>query len=349
LPIPLRPCSQILGDWRSRLRSAEPRICEDAGPETVGSRKSGSDRVWARIAWNQGSSTQRCTAGTLDGANEADRSDAIAAFAHQFPQVPLLITSQSAVGENWEVWRLPETIDDLRDALLTRWLGKEKGALLSHRLQAADAADLSETIVSGYDVRLIADLAEADPALTTLPANRTALYRTMLARASGVDGQPIQLESLRQLAWTMLKERRRKFTAADITSLGAGNLNALMHDKVRIVRSVDGTQEFRHDQMRAFLAALYLLEDTPGVSAMTQTMLDDKAFALSTRDQEELGHFLASLLTDTDLKVLWRFANEDPEARGRLLKALQTEADKQNLTLVREARRRRRPGNKDAA
>lgn len=103
----------------------------------------------------------------------------------------MLVTSQFAGGEGWQVWRLPEDIGALRDGLLALWLGAEKGALLSRRTVAEG---LSDTIVSGYDLRLVADLAGDDPEHVSLPANRIALYRAMLARASGADGQPLRLE-----------------------------------------------------------------------------------------------------------------------------------------------------------
>src|SRR5258707_5898380 len=54
----------------------------------------------------------------LDGTNEADRDTSIAAFARQFSQVRLLVTSQAAGGEDWEVWHLPEDVGALRDGLL---------------------------------------------------------------------------------------------------------------------------------------------------------------------------------------------------------------------------------------
>jgi hypothetical protein len=115
----------------------------------------------------------------LDGTNEADRDAAITAFARQFPQVRLLVTSQAAGAEGWEVWRLPEDVVSLRDGLLALWLGTERGALLSRRIVAEG---LSDSIVSGYDLRLVADLAGADPERAPLPANRIALYRARHAR-----------------------------------------------------------------------------------------------------------------------------------------------------------------------
>ena len=76
----------------------------------------------------------------------------------------------------------------------------------------------------------------------------------MLARASGPDGQPLRLEGLEQLAWTMVMQRRRRIMPDDEKALGAGTLQALEREGLRIVRPIGPEHEFRHDQMRAFLA-----------------------------------------------------------------------------------------------
>ena len=93
--------------------------------------------------------------------------------------------------------------------------------------------------------------------------------------------------------------------------------------------------------MRAFLAALWLVEETPKILKLQKTATDAKAFGLNRRDQEELWGFVAPLLTSTaDLEALWRFATDDPVERGILLAALQAEADKRGVMLVRVAQRR---------
>jgi hypothetical protein len=90
--------------------------------------------------------------------------------------------------------------------------------------------------------------------------------------------------------------------------------------------------------MRAFLAALWLVEDAPTLPALQKTATDAGAFGLSRRDQEELWSFVAPLLTPTaDLEALCHFANDNPVERGILLAALQVEADKRGVTLVRVA------------
>jgi hypothetical protein len=279
----------------------------------------------------------------LDGTNEVDRDPALAAFASQFPQTRLLITSQAtprslASDERWEVWELPEDISGLRDGLLALWLGAEKGAILSRRIAAEG---LSRTVVSGYDLRLLADLAAVDPEHATLPGDRVALYRAMLARASGPDGQPLALEGLKQLAWTMMIQRRPRIVPDDEKALGVGTLSALEREGLRIVRSMGAQHEFRHDQMRAFLAALWLVEEAPTLPALQKRATEGGAFDLNRRYQEELWGFVAPLLTsNSDLEALWLFANDDPIERAILLAALQAEADKRGVTLVRVAQQR---------
>ncbi len=281
----------------------------------------------------------------LDGTNEADRDVALAAFARQFKQTRLLVTSQALPpsdpwekpDDQWEVWKLPEDISGLRSQLLRLWLGDEKGKVLSDRIEAEG---LSATIVSGYDLRLLADLAEADPERARLPADRIALYRAILARASEPDGQPLRLEKLEQLAWTMVVQRQRRIRPEDATVLGESTLRMLGREGLRVLRTAGAEYEFRHDQMRAFLAALWLVEETPTLSALQKTVTDAGAFGLNKRDQEELWRFVAPMLTSGgDLDALWNFASDDPE-RGILQKALQAEADKRNVTLVRVAQQR---------
>jgi ligand-binding sensor domain-containing protein len=280
----------------------------------------------------------------LDGTNEADRDRALDAFASQFRKARLLVTSQAdtkrLIGdERWELWELPEDISSLRDKLLVKWLGPWKGRALARRIVAED---LSGTIVSGYDLRLLADLVDkADPAHIPLPSDRVTLYRTILARAKGSDGQPLRLDRLKRLAWTMVTQGRRPIVPDDEKMLDAGTLNELARDGLRIVRPVGKEYEFRHDQTRAFLAALWLVEEQPNLAALQSTATEARAFGLNRRDQEELWSFVAPLLaSNADLEALWHFANDDPVERGFLLAALQQEADERNVTLVRVAQQR---------
>jgi hypothetical protein len=122
------------------------------------------------------------------------------------------------------VWTLPEDIGELRDGLLSLWLGDRKGETLTRRIVAEG---LSGAIVSVYDLRLLADLAAVDPEHASLPRDRVMLYRAMLARANGPDGKPLRLDGLEQLAWTMVAQRRRRIIADDEKILDVAVLQAL--------------------------------------------------------------------------------------------------------------------------
>ena len=280
----------------------------------------------------------------LDGINETDRDTAIDAFASQFPMVPMLVTSQARGGTEWETWQLPADIRGLASGLLGLWLGPTAGEALVHRL--ADQG-LIDSIVSGYDLRLLADLAAKDPEHADLPTNRVALYRAMLAHAANFANEPLHLEGLKRLAWSMLVERhRREILPEDGTVLGTGTLQALAKDGVRIVRQRGAAYEFRHDQMRAFLAALWLTEETPSQVALQDAILSANVFALSRLDQEGLWGFVVLLLDKQVLVSLWQFASSDPAGRSLLLASLQREADRRGLQLVRLPSIRRMPAGK---
>ncbi len=269
----------------------------------------------------------------LDGMNEVDRDASLAAFARQFPMVRLLVTSQTAAPEGWNGWRLPQDVAELRTGLLELWLGRHGAQMLDARIEAAG---IGAVITSGYDLRLIAELVQDDPAAAPLPADRMGLYRAALARATDAAGEPLRLESLKQVAWAMMVARRRELSDEDRRVLTDPVIRALSREGVRILRQVGRTQEFRHDQMRAFLAASWLVDELPGAQAIQDAVEGGRAFSLSRRDQEDLWGFVAPLLPDHLVPALWRFASERPQDRGLLQAAVQAEAGKRGMTLTLE-------------
>jgi hypothetical protein len=93
--------------------------------------------------------------------------------------------------------------------------------------------------------------------------------------------------------------------------------------------------------MRSFLAALWLVEQTPTLSALQKTAIDAGAFAINRRDQEDLWRFVAPLMTsNANLEGFWLYANEDPVERAILIAALQAEADNRDISFVRVPQRR---------
>lgn len=268
----------------------------------------------------------------LDGTNEADCKEAITSFERQYPQVKIIATSQSEAQENWSFWTLPKTIAKQRTELLMLWFrNSETGRELDKRL----ASESNVEIVSGYDLRLLFELMESDPFGTPIPEGRIGLYCAILSRATRGDGEPLDLSPLRQLAVKMVVEKGRSFTSEEGDALGDGVADILSKDSPRVIRKVQNKWEFRHDQMRAFLAACSLAEDSSTMKQLISRIEEGRMFRLMRDDQEALWGFLAGVLSDNDLRTLWIYAQNEPEDRALLQSALQRIADKRKIQLSR--------------
>src|SRR5262249_27870037 len=131
----------------------------------------------------------------------------VAAFADDFPDAPLLVTSQDEGESPFELWHLPRDIAEYVESLLRLYLGKDAGAALAQRLTASG---LMSSLQSGYDVRLIADLAAEDPTGAELPQDRIALYRQVVDKAwPSVEANKAreQQDMLKATAWKLSSER----------------------------------------------------------------------------------------------------------------------------------------------
>ncbi|WP_270936721.1 NACHT domain-containing protein [Falsiroseomonas oryzae] len=280
----------------------------------------------------------------FDGMNEADRNIEFCSFAKQFRHAKIIATSQSAPpeasndeGETWERWRLPISIRELQSDLLIRWMGEERGRILVARL---GVSGLSEHLLSGYDLRLVADLASPQREKIELPNSRIALYRAILDRAANVHGSSINFDELKRLAWALLLKGRHKVNLDDQRILGAETVSALSREGVRVLHRRGADFEFRHEQMRDFLAALWISEAFPTAFSVQQELEEQKAFRMMQKDQEEFWRFYAQLLnSDEQLIALWRWATTKPDERPYLITALQEEADRRAITLTRRPRR----------
>ena len=135
----------------------------------------------------------------------------------------------------------------------------------------------------------------------------------------------------------MIVDGRRQFSLDEGEALGEAVAATLSSDGVRVMRRVGRTWEFRHDQMRAFLAASSLADDTPTLTQLVARIEEEKMLRLRRDDQEVLWSFLADLLADQDVKDLWIYAQKEPGQRGLLQGALQRTADRRKILLVRPA------------
>jgi hypothetical protein len=75
--------------------------------------------------------------------------------------------------------------------------------------------------------------------------------------------------------------------------------------------------EFRHDLMRAYLAARYA-----STSNVSLALADERIWRLNDADQSMLFHFLVKLLRDDQLETAYSVGNEEPDTRRLLLASL---------------------------
>jgi hypothetical protein len=198
---------------------------------------------------------------------------------------------------------LPGDISGHAPALLRLWLGESAGTKLAKRVEQEG---LLPHLVSGYDIRLIADIAGSNVDEATLPDDRVSLYRSVLTEALAGPEQTKQTEALKRIAWNLLVAGRRDLGAPEIQILGDHVVKTLQEGKARILRQMSTYLEFRHDQMRAFLAASFLVDESPNIEAMIERLADSDIWNRGRRDQEELWAFLCDLMPPMDLPTLSR-------------------------------------------
>jgi len=272
----------------------------------------------------------------IDGLNEVARGQAVAAFAAEFPATRLFVTSQESGESPFEVWHLPGTISEHVDGLLTLYLGRERGEALAKRLRGTG---LIQHLRSGYDVRLVIDLAETDPGGTKLPGDRIGLYRVAVA-AAWPEGDE-RLELLQAAAWRLISERgsnednRRLKRDSDAPKDLLEQLEAvreLWGRSIRVVRGAPPGYEYVHDQMNAYLAACWFA-NRPGW-VMRDLLAATKVWQEGREAQCTLWCFVAAMLDRLRVEALWVFAGDD-DRRAVFGRALAERADREGWRLTR--------------
>lgn len=269
----------------------------------------------------------------LDGLNEVERDDAVARFAATMPNTPLLVTSQrlpkTGAAVPFEILRLPGEIATHARLLLQLYLGEELGGKVAASI--ASSGLLAE-VKSGYDIALVVSHIESGKPLDQLPANRAQLYRSIIDNVSTGDGAVYRVQDLEALAWDMMLKSQRRFNAG---ALGSDLLDPLLAEGRRVLRQVgDREYEFRHDQMRAYLAARFLVESPASIEIMQRLLEGSPIWDRHRAEQEELWTFLAAeIASAADAQHLWRFAVKDVR-RVVLQHALQETAEENDWQLT---------------
>lgn len=195
---------------------------------------------------------------------------------------------------------------------------------------------------SGYDVRLVIDLAEADPEGTKLPHDRIGLYHAAVAAAWPEGDQ--RLELLQAAAWKLMSERgpnedkRRLKPDADAPKDLLEQLEAVRERSDRSIRLIRGAPpyyEFVHDQMNAYLAACWFADRTT-VAVMKELLEATKVWQDGLEAQRTLWGFVAAMLDRPRLEALWIFAGDD-DRRAVLGRALAERAEREGWPLTRPA------------
>jgi hypothetical protein len=288
----------------------------------------------------------------IDGLNEVDRTRALAAFTRTFKDAPVLVTSQRLPGsDRFTTWRLPADIRAFTYDFLRLYLTAEQADAVMKRIASSG---LNNAIRSGFDVRLIIDLARPDPFQGAIPANRMELYAAVITVGwpdVPEDTRKEQQSLLAAAAWRMVSERkpnedmRRLKPDVDLP----GTLLVALADApetdnrpVRLIRRVGGSAfEFVHDQMHVYLAARWFTQDGFSTPELEKMVAGSTIWTQSTDARRNLWDFTAALLDDERLKELWSRV-EDKEEWDILRRALKAEAERRGLGAARKPKRGRR-------
>jgi len=276
----------------------------------------------------------------IDGLNEVNRTLAITAFTRRFDAAPMLVTSQQPGGERFTTWRLPADIRAFTADLLREYLDEDAAAVVMTRISTSGMKD---AIRSGYDVRLIIDLARPDPQRAPLPIDRLGLYAAVITAGwpeGTEDTRREQLNRTAAAAWRMVSERKPNEDMRRLrpdTDLAADLLVALAdapekdRKPVRLVRRAAGNSfEFVHDQMHAYLAGRWLTQDGFGVTELEKMIEASTIWMQAPEERRTLWGFAAALLDDQRLIALWARV-EDKEEWDTLRRALKAEAEQRDL------------------
>lgn len=254
----------------------------------------------------------------LDGLNEVNIDKQIIRFAATTGDVKLLMTSQTALPESKEVqtYHLSTFTPDFAKALLAAFIQPDQAA----RVDEETPEGFWNDIKSGYDVRLIQNLINAGH---RVPSNRLELYAATTDYASTKFSGNYPFYVLYERAWNMWKEKTRRFEPD--AELPDTLINPLVEARILVAR---GDQyEFRHDLMRGYLAACWLVREAVSVDVTEERLGEEEVWELSYSEQKLVFPFLAEMIsTEKDLEQVAQFASDDVTRRMCLLAECQRAA-----------------------
>lgn len=183
---------------------------------------------------------------------------------------------------------------------------------------------------SGYDIKLVGDLLHADDRVS-LPNTRLLLYHATIDNVERKSNGCANTERISKLAWELWKTGSRQFSADE--SITPSTIAPWRDANVLVSR---GPQyAFRHDLIRAYLAAHWAKHFSASVSVTCERLNNTDIWDMSPDDQRTVFQFLAELLTSEDeLLHVGQFAMSEPNVRSELLAAIQLSARKRGCPLM---------------
>jgi hypothetical protein len=257
----------------------------------------------------------------LDGANEVPWNKGILKAPAGPNELGLLVTSQANLpsdAKSFEEWELPKTIQQAVKPLLQLYLGEAAGTDAYCRI----GPTLLEGLESGYDVRLIESLHE--DGMAAFPDDRIGLYRTVIARLFAPDEAEAG-SRLYAFAWDLWLRGDRQF---ELDELDTSVKHALVTDRHRqsVTRAVDGQKhEFRHDQMRGYLAARHVAGAANQISVLAASEKQWPMGQKGDNDQLLVWRFLSAISDEVTKQRIYRWTLMQPESRHWLQVAFTSE------------------------
>jgi hypothetical protein len=276
----------------------------------------------------------------IDGLNEVDRNRAVSAFTRAYSDAPVLVTSQQIGNDRFENFRLPPDMRAFVLDLLLLYLPEGSAKAVFARIQESG---LKDAIRSGYDVRLIIDLARSNAQNPELPKDRLGLYAAVIEAGWPDSLSEPRLEQQSRTAaaaWRMVSERRPSDDMRRIRpneELELDLLNALADapelekKPVRLLRRVGGAFEFVHDQMHAYLASRWFTQEGFSVAELVKMIASSTIWTQTPDARRALWEFSAAMLDDQRLIALWKRV-EDNEEWDVLRRSLKAEAEQRGLS-----------------
>lgn len=256
----------------------------------------------------------------LDGLNEADIDKPATGFVATSPKVRFLATSQTPLSSvDIEIYRLPTMTPGFARELLATFIKEQ-----ADEVYKATTDEFWQDIRSGYDVRLIQNAVEKK---LPLPTTRLELFDATIKYA----GKGCSLNTIYAHAWKLWKEERRRFGKDE--TLTESLIIPLQEANVVVARG--SMFEFRHDLMRSYLAACWLVREVDSIEGIKGQLSDERVWNLGMSEQNLMFPFLTELLeTQDDLKQIMQFAAEKPIIRVRLFTACKDTAAMKNWSFT---------------